>query len=59
MLSRKDERNRLIHALLKQELAHDEILNLAQHGKELTAALRTRVGNCNRAIERQKENVGS
>ena len=59
VLSWKDERNRLIHALLKQELAHDEILNLAQRGKDLAVALRNCVGNCNRAIERQKGKAGS
>lgn len=55
----KDERNRLIHALLKQEPAHNEIMDPAQRGKELTVALRNRVGNCNRTIERQKGKTGA
>ena len=54
----KDERNRLIHALLKQQFAHNEVSDLATHGNELVKALRTRAGNYNRAIERQKAKVG-
>ena len=52
VLSWKDERNCLIHALLKQELTHDELMDLAQRDKELTINLRNRVGNCNGAIEK-------
>lgn len=54
VLSWKEERNRLIHALLKQQLAHNEVSDLAARGNELVKALRTRVGSYNRAIERQK-----
>ena len=54
----KDERNRLIHALLKQQLAHNEVSALAKHGNELVKALRTRAGNYNRAIERPKAKAG-
>lgn len=58
ILDWKDERNRLIHALIKQQLAHNEVSDLAAHGNELVKALRTRAGNYNRAIERQKAKDG-
>ena len=48
----KDERNRLIHALLKQELAHNEVTELAERGNELVKKLRTRSGQHNRAAEK-------
>lgn len=55
MLDWKNERNRLIHALLKQKLEHGEIKALAEQGYELVTELRNRAGNFNRAIERQKK----
>lgn len=58
ILAWKDERNRLIHALLKQQLAHNEVSDLAAQGNELAKALRTRAGNYNRAIERQRAKIG-
>ncbi len=50
----KEERNRLIHALLKQQFEHDEISALAAQGKQLADELRKRAGNYNRAVERQR-----
>ena len=55
MLVWKNERNRLIHALLKQKLEHGEIKALAEQGYELVTELRNRAGNFNRAIERQRK----
>ena len=55
VLTWKDERNRLIHALLKQEFEHNEVSALAMQGKQLVDELRKRAGNYNRAIDRQKE----
>lgn len=55
MLAWKNERNRLIHALLKQKLEHGEVKALAEQGYELVTELRNRAGNFNRAIERQKK----
>ena len=55
VLSWKEERNRLIHALLKQSFLHNEIHDFAHKGNELVNLLRSRSGNYNRAIERQKE----
>lgn len=54
ILSWKDERNRLIHALLLQQLAHNEVRDLAMQGNELTRTLRSRSGALNRAIEKQQ-----
>lgn len=50
----KDQRNILIHALLQQQLAHNEVRALAEQGNELVRILRSRSGAMNRAIEKQK-----
>jgi len=55
LLTWKEERNRLIHALLKQQLEHNEIKALAEQGKQLVDELCKRAGNYNRAIDRRKE----
>ena len=54
ILNWKEERNRLIHALLNQQFAHNEISTLAQQGNELCRILRSRVTNCNRAADRER-----
>lgn len=54
ILTWKEDRNRLIHALLKQQLEHNEISTLAMRGKQLADELRKRAGNYNRAIDRRK-----
>ena len=54
ILKWKDERNRLIHALLKQEFEHNEVSMLATQGKNLVDELRKRAGYYNRAIDRRK-----
>ena len=51
----KEERNRMIHALLKQKLADGELAALANTGKDLACNLRTKVNNLNRAIKRMEE----
>ena len=51
----KEDRNRLIHALLKQQLEHEEVSKLAVRGDALVKLLRNRCGSCNRAIERKKK----
>ena len=48
----KEDRNRLIHALLKQQLAHNEVQRLAEQGNELAKALRSRARSYNRAADR-------
>lgn len=44
----------LIHALLQQQLAHNEVRDLAEQGNELVRILRSQSGAMNRAIEKQK-----
>lgn len=55
VLNWKEERNRLIHALLKQQLEHGEIGTFAEKGKQLADTLKNRAGNYNRTIDRRKE----
>lgn len=50
----KNERNRLIHALVKQELQHNEISDLAQSGNDLLKKMKLKTGNYNKAIDRRK-----
>lgn len=59
VLTWKEERNRLIHALLKQQLEHNEISELAAQGNQLVKALRSGTGSYNRAIDRQKAKAES
>jgi hypothetical protein len=55
-LAWKEERNRLIHALLKQQLTDAEIVNLATEGNELVRAIRSKASAYNKAIANtQKE----
>ena len=54
ILAWKEDRNRLIHALLKQQLGHNEVTELASEGKRLVDKLRNRARNYNRAIDRRK-----
>ena len=48
----KEERNRMIHALLKQKLEDDELETLAQTGKDLASNLRTMANHFKRALQR-------
>ncbi len=52
----KEDRNRLIHALLKQQLEHNEVTELAAEGKRLVDELRNRANKYNRAIDRTRAN---
>ena len=54
ILAWKEERNRLIHAHVKQQLQHNEISELAENGSKLLKALKLRTGNYNKAVERRK-----
>lgn len=53
ILEWKEDRNRLIHALLKQELGHNEVSQLAEQGNELVKLLRNRSRSYNRAADKQ------
>lgn len=48
----KNDRNRLIHALLKQKLEADEIQKLVEQGKILSDDLKSRSGRFNRAVDK-------
>ena len=50
----KEERNRLIHALLKQQFEHNEIAKLAAQGSDLVKILRSKTSSYNRAVEKAK-----
>ena len=54
ILAWKEDRNRLIHALLKQPLEHNEVTGLATQGKQLVDELRNRANKYNRAVDRRK-----
>lgn len=54
IISWKEKRNSLIHALLKQQLEHSEVRTLAEQGNELAKTLRSRTTSYNRAAEKAK-----
>ena len=54
ILTWKEERNRLIHALLMQQLAHNEVAGIAEQGNELVKILRSRSASYNRAVKKTK-----
>lgn len=54
ILAWKDGRNRLIHALLKQDLFHNEILELAEKGNVLARTLKSRSTNYARKAEKMR-----
>ena len=49
----KEDRNRLIHALLKQTLTTEEVSKIAHTGERLTKEIRTRATNFSRALEKK------
>ena len=51
----KDERNRMIHALMKQSLTTEELTELALEGKVLCRQLCNKANNYKRAVERRKK----
>ena len=51
----KDERNRMIHALLKQQLTTEGLASLAEEGKILARELSNKAGNYKRAAERREK----
>ena len=54
ILDWKDERNRMVHALLKQQLTSEELVDLALQGKEYARLFSNRATNYRRALERAK-----
>lgn len=57
ILDWKDDRNRLIHALLKQDLSTQILQEMAAHGSELAKELRTRTSRYNRVIDNHNKKV--
>ena len=51
----KEERNRMIHALMKQELTTEELEKLALDGKEYARKFSNKATNYRRAVERRKD----
>ena len=51
----KDERNRMIHALLKQQLTTEGLASFAEEGKTLARELSNKAGNYKRAVERREK----
>lgn len=49
----KEDRNRLIHALLKQKLEHNEIKSIAEQGKLLVDEIKKNSGKYNSAIDKR------
>ena len=56
ILDWKEERNRLIHALLRQKTGHGEIARTAERGKTLTEQLRNRASAFRKATEKKAHN---
>ena len=54
ILNWKEQRNRIIHALLRQQLEHGEVGSLANEGNELVKILRNRAGSYNKMIDKQE-----
>lgn len=50
----KEERNRMIHALLKQQLTAETLVSLAEEGRTLARELSNKAGNYKRAAERKQ-----
>ena len=53
----KDERNRLIHALMKQSLTSEEIEDLAEQGREIVKTLCSKATSYKRALERAQKRM--
>ena len=53
VLDWKEERNRMIHALMKQALTTEILESLALQGKNLARTLTNKSGSFNRAMDRQ------
>ena len=54
ILEWKDNRDRMIHALLKQQLSTEELVQIAEEGKSVTRELCNKANNYKRAVERRK-----
>jgi hypothetical protein len=57
ILAWKEERNRLIHALLKQQLTDEEVVRIAEEGNKLVRTIRSRTTSYNRAVEKARKTL--
>jgi len=55
----KEERNKMVHALLNQVLSTTDIEHLADTGSDYCKSLRNRVTNYKRALNRRKDKIQS
>lgn len=55
ILKWKEDRNTLIHALLKQDLTTQKLADIASEGKRLTELVRNRATNYRRAVQRLQD----
>ena len=53
IMSWKNDRNRMIHALLKQQLSTEELRQIAEEGKLVVRELCNKANNYKRAVERR------
>ena len=53
----KERRNKMIHALLKQSIHSEDLLDIAENGQELVKILCSKTTSFNRAIEKQKKEI--
>ena len=51
----KEERNKLIHALMKQKLTGEELVQLAAQGQQIAKILCSKTTSYKRALEREKK----
>ncbi len=51
----KEDRNKMIHALLKQSIHSEDLLDIAAKGQELIKILCSKTTSFNRALEKQKK----
>lgn len=51
----KEDRNRLIHALLKQDLSTEELEQIAEEGQRLVKLLCSKATSYRRALERERQ----
>ena len=54
ILAWKEERNRMIHALLKQQLTTEELCKIAKEGKALARTLSSKANSYKKAVEKKK-----
>lgn len=53
----KDERNRLIHALMKQSLTSEELEQIAAQGQQIVKTLCSKTTSYKRALEREQKRM--